>query len=266
MCDLWQHTTVEDTPAGAIPAQIDAARAELRASGRTVAQIKLYNAGSFFDPRAVPPGDYDAVANAVRSFKRVVIESHPSLIGPRLERLLGSLSPYWEGPPPLEVAMGLETAHPHALERLNKHMTVDSFRRAAAALRARGVALRAFLLIAPPFIAPGDQLRWLTQSVATAIESGAAAVSLIPTRPGNGTIEALGAGGQYSAPSLAAIEQAFAASLRAALGRARIFVDLWEIGRFAPCPRCRDARVARLHRINLEQLAAPRPACEACGE
>ena len=111
-----------------------------------VAQVKLYNAGSFFDPRAVPPGDYEAIANAVRSFDHIVIESHPSLIGPRLERFLDALSPYRDGPPPLEVAMGLETAHPKALERLNKHMTVDGFKRAAGAIldaRRRAARVRA---------------------------------------------------------------------------------------------------------------------------
>jgi len=265
MCDLWLYTTVDDTPAGAIPAQIEAARAELRGRGENVAQIKLYNAGSFFDPRAVPPADYDAIANAVRSLEHIVIESHPSLIGPRLERFLASLSPYWSAPPPLEVAMGLETVHPEALERLNKHMTVDGFKRAAAAILARGVAVRAFVLISPPFVARDEQPRWLKQSVLTAIESGASVVSLIPTRPGNGTIEALSQDGSYEPPSLSAIEQGLAASLDVAMGRARIFVDLWDIERFATCAHCRDARISRLRWINHEQALPPRAGCEACG-
>src|SRR5262249_4951497 len=58
MCVLWRHTTVTDTPAGAIPAQIARARAELASERPAVTAVKLYNAGSFFDPRAVPEGDY----------------------------------------------------------------------------------------------------------------------------------------------------------------------------------------------------------------
>ena len=53
--------------------------------------------------------------------------------------------------------MGLETAHPDALERLNKRMTLDQFRRAAGAARRRDVALRVFVLVAPPFVPASEQ-------------------------------------------------------------------------------------------------------------
>jgi hypothetical protein len=54
MCDLWRYTTADDTPPGAIPHQVAAARAEVEAAHGPVQGLKLYNAGSFFDPRAVP--------------------------------------------------------------------------------------------------------------------------------------------------------------------------------------------------------------------
>src|SRR5205085_1453036 len=57
MCDLWRYTVPGDTPRGAIPAQIAAARP----SG--VTGLKLYNAGSFFDVNAVPEGDYGDIAS-----------------------------------------------------------------------------------------------------------------------------------------------------------------------------------------------------------
>ena len=81
MCDLWQYTTTEDTPAGAIPAQVAAARAGFQGDTPAVDTIKLYNAGSFFDPRAVPEDDYDAVPKALTGLSHVIVESHPSLVG-----------------------------------------------------------------------------------------------------------------------------------------------------------------------------------------
>ncbi len=148
MCDLWRGTTVEDTPRGAIAAQVRAARAALRDQRPFVRTMKLYNSGSFFDPRAVPDADYEDIAVAVSGLERLIVESHPALVGPRLDRLLDALQRRaLPTPPRLEVAMGLETAHPDALERLNKRMSVPMFSAAAAELRRRDVDLRVFLLV-----------------------------------------------------------------------------------------------------------------------
>src|SRR5512144_1735597 len=46
MCDLWQYTTERETPGGAIPAQLAAARAALSARSETIGQLKLYNASN----------------------------------------------------------------------------------------------------------------------------------------------------------------------------------------------------------------------------
>src|SRR4029077_13278030 len=104
---------------------------------------------NFFDPRAVPAGDYGDVAAAAGDVEQVVVESHPSLIGERVERFLETLDGRR-----LEVAMGLETVHPAALDALNKRMTTDDFANAASMLRRFGVSLRVFVLIAPPFVPP----------------------------------------------------------------------------------------------------------------
>src|SRR2546430_12121322 len=52
----------------------------------------------------------------------------------------------------LEVAMGLETAHPQTLERLNKKFNLAEFAQAADFLRTNKIGLRVFLLVNPPFI------------------------------------------------------------------------------------------------------------------
>ena len=90
MCDLWPYTTVDRHAAGAIPAQVAAARTMLQSRDEAGPRgMKLYNAGSFFDPRAVPEADYDGVAAALAGLSRVIVESHPALVGPRVDRLLG---------------------------------------------------------------------------------------------------------------------------------------------------------------------------------
>ena len=264
MCDLWRYTTATDTPAGAIPAQIRRARAEIAAERPPVVTMKLYNAGSFFDSRAVPENDYDAIAAQLDGLERVIVESHPSLIGGRMDRWLNILERQngaGQPPPALEVAMGLETVHPVALDRLHKRMTVDAFVAAAAQLADRRVALRVFLLIAPPFVPREQQDHWLMESVERALSCGAAVVSLIPTRPGNGALDTIAAAGDFSPPHLSDIERSAALALEKAGDRGRLFVDLWDLERFSGCSDCYPRRRARLHAMNLEQRVLPPVLC-----
>lgn len=268
MCDLWQYTTIHDTPPGAVPSQLGSAWRALDDQREPVTQMKLYNAGSFFDPRAVPESDYRAIADLVQPLTRVIVESHPSLIGPRVEGFLvalGGTPPVGRQPPTLEVAMGLETSHPAALDCLNKRMTVDSFRRAADILVRLDVALRVFLLVAPPFVPADDQDLWLRRSVDVAFAAGASVVSLIPTRTGNGALDALAEAGRFCEPRLSDIERALDIAVETKPAGSRVFVDLWDLERFSDCRECFEGRRARLHAINLEQVAHPMPpACLAC--
>jgi radical SAM enzyme (TIGR01210 family) len=292
MCDLWHDTLETDTPRGAIPAQIAATRAALRNHATPVTGMKLYNAGSFFDPRAIPEADYDDIAAALCGLSQVIVESHPALIGARLERWLAALARHGHAghaAPRLEVAMGLETAHEEALDRLNKHFTLARFAAAAQALADRDVALRVFLLIAPPFVPTDEQDAWLLKSVDAAFSCGATAVSLIPTRAGNGTLEDLAAAGWFRAPDLDDIERSFTLALTHADGRRRecqregqrepereqeqeqerererererVFVDVWDLERFASCPHCFAARRERLVAMNLAQRILPAVVC-----
>jgi radical SAM enzyme (TIGR01210 family) len=255
MCDLWKSTLAESVPTGAIAGQIAAALASFPG----VSRVKLYNAGSFFDPRAIPREDHAPIARLLCGFERVVVESHPALVGDDCfrfaERLNGSL----------EVAMGLETAHPSVLERLNKGMTLDSFRRAAEDLGRREIALRVFALVGLPFLSEEESFEWCRRSVEFAFDCGATAVTLIPTRAGNGALDELGRRGEFSDPTLAMLERAAAEALSAHGARGRVFADLWDVDRLGGCVACRPARRARLETLNLEQRIPPPAVCADCG-
>ena len=161
--------------------------------------------------------------------------------------------------------MGLETAHPEALERLNKKMTVDDFLQAAGRLKSLGVALRVFLLVSPPFVPPADQDEWLLRSIDVASDAGASAISLIPTRPGHGALDDLEKEGLFRRPKLHDLERSLElAQTRVAPARARVFADLWDLDRFADCRHCLDGRRERLRAMNLEQRNLPIAACRHC--
>lgn len=284
MCDLWKNTLTETVPAGAIPTQIDHALAQLPPARH----IKLYNSGSYFDPRAIPPEDHGAIAERVRDFERVIVECHPALVGEsavRFRDLLhnargsrrreeAEVSSNGLGPPPhvggygtqpkLEVAMGLETVHPDALPKLNKRMTLDQFSRAAAFLRQHDIALRVFVLVKPPFLDESEAREWAARSVRFAFDCGASVVSLIPTRLGNGALETLAARGDFAPPKLATFEAAFDDAL--AQRRGRVFADTWDLERFSNCPACFTARKERLERMNFTQRPEAAVSCSAHAE
>ncbi len=253
MCDLWKNTLLETVLTGAIPTQIELALEQLPPSR----EVKLYNSGSFFDRRAVPVEDYPQIAKLVETFNRVIVECHPALVGEDCFRF----SELIEGT--LEVAMGLETAHPQILEKLNKRMTLEHFAAAAERLRSHEISLRVFILVKPPFMEEDDSLEWTCKSVDFAFDCGATAVTLIPTRSGNGAIDELARMGRFSPPSIYALESAVEYGLTA--GRGRVFADLWDTNELRHCAHCFQDRVERLRRMNLEQRISEAVPCEVCG-
>ncbi len=256
MCDLWRNTLEEAVPPGSIAEQVGFALGGFPGLEPARSSLKLYNAGSFFDPKAIPPEEYPAIARLAGPFRRTIVESHPALVGGRCLEFRDMLGGR------LEVAMGLETVHPGVLDRLNKRMTLDRFRKAAGLLAREGIALRVFILVRPPWLSEGEGLEWAKRSLDFAFECGASVCALIPTRAGNGAMEALAASGEFAPPSLRSLESALEYGL--SLGSGRVFADLWDIERFARCPACSAARIGRIRAMNTMQSIAPPLRCGCC--
>lgn len=262
MCDLWRNTLKQTVPEGAIAAQVRYALDQLPPPGAAPRHLKLYNAGSFFDPRAIPSAEHPEIARLAAPFQRVIVECHPAFIGDSVLSFRDLLRNDGDGPC-LEIAIGLETAHPEVLERLNKRMTLEQFRKAAAFLRAERIALRVFILVRPPWLTEAEGLEWAKRSLDLAFECGASVSALIPTRAGNGAMEALAAAGEFTPPTLASLEAALDYGL--SLRSGRVLADLWDIEQFSQCAACAPQRIAGLARINLRQQPEARIDCPSCG-
>ncbi len=270
MCDLWKNTTEQRTPDGAIADQIEWALDRLPPAQH----VKLYNSGNFFDGRAIPPTDLPRIAELVAHFKTVIIECHPRLIGPTCIDFAESLHSPSETPndpetqavrhtcasPALEVAMGLETVDPKVLPRLNKRMTLRHYERATKFLIDHGIAVRAFILLRTPFQSEDEGLEWAKRSIDYAYSIGVTCCAIIPTRSGNGAMEWLQQRGLFAPPIAASIETVVEYGV--SLQSSRAMIDLWDIEKFFPCPRCRAARCERLRQINLSQQVPPPITCD----
>ncbi len=188
------------------------------------------------------------MAEALAGLSRVIVESHPALVGPRVDRLLDgarSASRTWgtvgaarsrDGPG--DRAPGRARSTEQAV-----HAGTTS-RRPPAALDDRGVALRVFLLISPPFVP-------VARAGRLAAAFGGRGLLLRRLRRVAGA-HAAGqwrdrrAGRRRIVPR--ARPRRHRAQLRAgpdhAQGRGRVFVDLWDLERFAHGPRTTSPRGA----------------------
>ena len=252
MCDLWKNTSDESVPPGAIPEQIEWALSRLPSARH----IKLYNSGSFFDEKAIPHSDYESIAELVKPFETVIVESHPRLIGEKCLEFRDQISGK------LEVAIGLETAHPEILARLNKQMTLEDFKRGVDFLKRNNINSRAFILLRPPFMTEKEGITWARKSIDFAFDCGVDSCTVLPVRAGNGAMEELMKSGDFEMPDLTSLEEVLEYGI--SLRRGLVFGDTWDLELFADCKTCFTDRHERIHQMNLTQEVAPKIICNNC--
>jgi archaeosine synthase beta-subunit len=271
MCDLWKNTLPYTVPAGAIPQQIEYALSQM---GSAPEQVKLYNSGSFFDPTAIPVSDYETIATKLLFAERVIVECHPRLVNKRAIAFKNLLNQ--QKRLSLEVAIGLETVHPDVLPRLNKRFVLEHFASAVRFLREHEISCRAFILVKPPFLTETEAVEWTVKSAEYAFNLGAAVVSIIPTRAGNGAMDRLVESGEFLPPRLSTIEAALESAMGLLLKKSqgtpdleriarRVFVDTWNLEQFSTCSHCFEKRRLRLLQMNATQQILPAVDCSFCG-
>ncbi|WP_146511500.1 radical SAM protein [Thalassoglobus neptunius] len=253
MCDLWKNTLPRSGPEVSIANQIRTALGELPLAR----EIKLYNSGNFFDPKAIPRHQYGEIAELVRRFDTVIVENHPKLCGDECKRFRDLIAPAQ-----LEIALGLETCHPEVLAALNKDMTLTDFDRATDFLNQSQIRTRAFVLLRPPFMNEAEGIEWAERTVTFAFDRGVSLCAVIPTRAGNGIMEQLELEGHFSPPEGDSMEQILSRCLE--MKRGRVTIDLWDAERFFSCENCRVKRIQRLQNMNLTQMIEPSIECAEC--
>ncbi|MCH7592274.1 MAG: radical SAM protein [Planctomycetes bacterium] len=249
MCDLWKNTTEDRVPVGSVASQVEWALGRLP----PVPRVKLYNSGNFFDEQAISRQDRSRIVELVAGHRAVVVESHPRLVDERCAAFADALAPK------LEVAMGLETIDPNVLPRLNKRMTLEDYECATRFLTGHGMAVRAFILLRTPFQSEEEGVDWALRSIEYAFSIGVSCCAVIPTRAGNGAMEALQAGGLFEPPTLPSIERVLERGIE--MNQGRVFMDLWDLEKFHSCTVCGPARKKRLSEMNLQQTILPPVEC-----
>lgn len=245
MCDLWKNTIDEPVKSGSIPRQIEYALQRLPHAN----QVKLYNSGSFFDRRAIPPDDYTAIAGLVNDFETVIVESHPAFIGKSCAEFGRMIKGRFE------VAIGLETVHPELIKKLNKKMSLSLFSEKVSFLNKNGISTRAFILLRPPFLDEEEGIHWAKKSIDFAFGSGVECSTVIPVRAGNGTMDELIKSGHFTPPSIYSLEEVLEYGIK--LNSGRVFADTWDLQMFSECDICLEKRTERIIGMNMRQEIIP---------
>ena len=241
MCDLWKNTTDLPVAKGDIPKQIEWALEQVPPAKH----LKLYNSGSFFDGGAIPQSDYQKIAETVKNFDTVIVESHTRFINQRCLQFRDLLKPE------LEVAVGLETVHPEILSKLNKKMNRADFEKSIRFLTKNNIRSRAFVLLGLPFITETESIEWAKKSIDFAFDCGVDYCTVIPTRIGNGALDFLRTNGDFSQPDIKSLEAVLEYGITKHEGL--VFADTWDLELFSKCSSCTHQRTERINSMNLNQ-------------
>lgn len=193
MCGYAEDTPQRPPSVEELLAQVDQV-ARRREGARWV---KLYTSGSMLDPEEVPGEVLGAIVAAFDDVDRLTVESRAEHVTEERVEAMGN-------PRRTEVAIGLESACDQVLEgSISKGMSFGEFERAAAQVKGAGAALRAYVLLKPPFLTEAEAIEDSVEATARAASAGATTVSINPVNVQGGTlVDFLHHRGEYEPPWL----------------------------------------------------------------
>ncbi len=157
--------------------------------------VKIYTSGSFLDAREIPMELREEVVDAFGEAERILFESRPEFV---TEENIQDLKDRR-----ISVAMGLESGTDRVLrDCVRKGFTTADYERAAFLLRAKGIPLRTYLLLKPPFLTEREAIEDARRSIAYA-SPYSESVSVNPVNVQKETVlEGLWRRGDYRPPWL----------------------------------------------------------------
>jgi radical SAM enzyme (TIGR01210 family) len=192
-CLMCGYNVASDRSIGA-----DALTVQLDALGKKYEGeelVKIYTSGSFLDPSEVPMTVREKIFGLFPGNPKILFESRPEFV---YDENLSSLPP-----DRTEVALGLESSNDEVLSVcIRKGFISSDYVKAAERIRKRGMAVRTYLLLKPPFMTEAQAIKD-TVSSAHFARSRSDAISVNPVNVQAGTeVERLWRRGDYRPPWL----------------------------------------------------------------
>ncbi|MGD0057409.1 MAG: archaeosine biosynthesis radical SAM protein RaSEA [Methanomassiliicoccales archaeon] len=157
--------------------------------------VKIYNSGSFLDPREIPLEFRQDILNKFEKARRILFETRPEFV---TEETLNQFPA-----DRISVAIGLESGNDDVLKScIRKGLTVDQYVTAAKLLNRKRIPLRTYLLLKPPFLTERQAVEDAKRSASFASRLSES-VSINPLNVQKGTlVEELWRRGDYRPPWL----------------------------------------------------------------
>ncbi len=227
--------------------------------------VKIYTSGSFFDEEEVPPDArgriLDLIAEDAR-IEEVVIESRPEYVS---EGVLSELKERLKDRV-VEIGMGLESSSDRVRSLcVNKGFSFADFLSAVERARVRGIGVRAYVLLKPPFLTETEAVLDAKKTIGDALAAGVTTISLNPVNIQKNTlVEQLWKGGHYRSPWLWSVLEVIESARSAAGNEVNVICDPVAAGKQRGahnCGKCDESVVSAIRRFvlsqNLEDLKAP---------
>ncbi|MGQ9588602.1 MAG: archaeosine biosynthesis radical SAM protein RaSEA [Thermoplasmata archaeon] len=224
--------------------------------------LKIYTSGSFLDEREMPAECAETILKAcVDKDLRLLFESRPEYVAPgRIDRALRTHEK-------LEIAVGLESSNDNILKySINKGSSVGDYERAASVLQERGVHLRTYVLLKPPFLTEAEAVADAVSTMEFA-SRWSYAISLNPVNVQKGTVvERLWRDWSYRPPWLWSVLEVLKASARS---KCKVVCDPTGGGKARGahnCGKCDGAILDSIKAYSLSQdpsrLGSPNCSCK----
>ncbi len=211
--------------------------------------VKLYTSGSFLDPKEIPLEVRDRILNAFDRADRVLFESRPEYV---TQEVMNDM------PGHAAVALGLESASDTVLRcSVHKGFGTKDYLRAAEVVNERGLSVRTYVLLKPPYLTERAAIADALASVRFAAPRSES-VSVNPLNVQKQTlVEGLWRRGDYRPPWIWSLFEVLKG--KADLPEVRVFSS--PSGAGTPrgthnCPDCDRRLLVVLEKFNFEQDVA----------
>ncbi len=145
--------------------------------------IKIYTSGSFLDECEVPSGPRDKLLSACADRgTRLLFETRPEFV---TDQTLDHVRAIHSD---IEIALGLESANDNVLSwSINKGFAVKDYDEAARKLKDKGIDVRTYVLLKPPFLTEREAVEDAERTIAHASKASSC-ISLNPVNVQKGTL------------------------------------------------------------------------------